>query len=95
MNSRELKREFGHDITFWGGIDTHKVMPMGSPDEVEEEVIRRIKDFAPGGGYVLAAAHNIQADVDPENVCRMYASAKRFGSYPLQGRKKRSYLKQN
>ena len=84
MDSRKLKREFGADITFWGGIDTHRVMPMGLPDEVEEEVIRRIKDFAPGGGYVLAAAHNIQADVNPENVCRMYASAKKFGSYPVK-----------
>ncbi len=84
MDSSLLKREFGADITFWGGIDTQRVMPMGSPDEVEEEVIRRIRDLAPGGGYVLAAAHNIQADVKAENVCRMFESAKKFGSYPIR-----------
>jgi uroporphyrinogen decarboxylase len=83
MQSKMLKQEFGADITFWGGIDTHKVMPTGSPDDVEAEVKRIINDFAPGGGYVLAAAHNIQADVKPENVCRMYESAKKFGSYPI------------
>ena len=53
MDSHKLKREFGADITFWGGIDTHRVMPMGSPDEVEEEVIRRIKDLAPGADMFL------------------------------------------
>lgn len=84
MDTARLKREFGADLTFWGGIDTHRVMPMGSPEDVEEEVKRRIKDLAPGGGYVLTAVHNIQADVKPENVCRMYESAKKFGTYPLR-----------
>jgi len=84
MDSRTLKREFGKDITFWGGIDTQRVMPIGSPDRVEKEVIRRIKDLAPGGGYVLAAAHNIQADVNPENVCRMFESTQKFGGYPIR-----------
>jgi uroporphyrinogen decarboxylase len=84
MESKVLKQEYGADITFRGGIDTHKVMPLGSPDNVEAEVKRIIKDFAPGGGYVLAAAHNIQADVKPENVCRMYESAKKFGGYPIK-----------
>jgi uroporphyrinogen decarboxylase len=84
MESKKLKREFGADNTLWGGIDTQRVLPMGTPDEVEAEVKKRIKDFAPGGGYVFAASHNIQADVKPENVCRMYESAEKFGSYPIR-----------
>lgn len=42
---------------------------------------RRIEDLAPGGGYVLAAVHNIQADVTPENICPMYDAAREFGRY--------------
>jgi len=83
MDTQRLKKEFGAHLTFWGGVDTQKVMPYGTPDEVEEEVKRRIKDLAPGGGYVLTAVHNIQAGVRPENICRMYEAAKKYGVYPI------------
>lgn len=84
MDTKRLKKEFGAHLTFWGGIDTQRIMPDGSPDEVEEEVKRRIEDLAPGGGYVLTAVHNIQAGVKPENICRMYKAAKKYGMYPLK-----------
>jgi len=70
-----LKREWGDRLAFWGGIDTHEVLPYGSVDHVRAEVRRRIADLAPGGGYVLAPVHNIQADVSPQNVCAMYEAA--------------------
>lgn len=57
---------------------------MGSPEDAENEEIRSIKDLAPGGGYVLVPVHNIQADVRPENVCRMFDAAKGFITYPLK-----------
>jgi uroporphyrinogen decarboxylase len=64
-------RQNGGGICFWGGIDTQRVLPRGSPDDVRAEVQRRIRDLAPGGGYVLAAVHNIQEDVPPENIVAM------------------------
>jgi uroporphyrinogen decarboxylase len=67
-----LKREFGRDLVFWGAIDTQHVLPFGSPTEVAAEVRRRIDDLAPGGGYVMASVHNIQADVPAENVVAMW-----------------------
>jgi len=67
-----LKREWGDRLAFWGGIDTHEVLPYGSVGDVRAEVRRRITDLASGGGYVLAPVHNIQADVSPQNVCAMY-----------------------
>jgi uroporphyrinogen decarboxylase len=76
-----LKREFGNHIAFWGAIDTHHMLPFGSPQEVREEVRRRIEELAPGGGYVLASVHNIQAEVPPENICAMFEAAKRYGGY--------------
>jgi len=60
-----LKREFGQHLTFWGAIDTHHVLPFGTPTQVREEVRRRIDDLAPGGGYVLASVHNMTAEVPP------------------------------
>ena len=74
-----LKREFGADLTFWGGIDTQHVLPYGSPADVREEVRRRIEDLADGGGFVLAAVHDIQADVSPENVLAMADAAAELG----------------
>jgi len=62
-------------------IDTQRALPFGSPEGVRAEVRRRIEDLAPGGGYVLAAVHNIQADVTPENICAMYDTAREFGRY--------------
>jgi uroporphyrinogen decarboxylase len=66
-----LKAKFGRDICFWGGIDTGRVLPRGTPDDVRAEVRRRIGDLAPGGGFVLAAVHNVQEDVPPENILAM------------------------
>jgi uroporphyrinogen decarboxylase len=81
MDTRELKAEFGKDITFWGGIDTQRVLPFGKPQDVIDEVKRRIDDLAPGGGFVLAAVHNIQALVPPENIVTMFDTALEYGKY--------------
>jgi uroporphyrinogen decarboxylase len=81
MDTKTLKREFGKDICFWGAIDTQRVLPFGSPADVAAEAKRRIEDLGPGGGYVLCAVHNIQADVTPENICAMYDAAREFGRY--------------
>jgi uroporphyrinogen decarboxylase len=84
MNTRELKSEFGRDIVFWGGgIDTQHVLPFGKPQEVVDEVKRRIDDLAPGGGFVFAAVHNIQAFVPPENIIAAFDTALQYGkSHP-------------
>jgi uroporphyrinogen decarboxylase len=81
MDTARLKREFGRDLVFWGGIDTQQVLPFGSPREVRQEVVRRIADLAPGGGYVVAPVHVIQPDVPPENIVELYDAAWEFGEY--------------
>jgi uroporphyrinogen decarboxylase len=74
-----LKAEFGDRICFWGAIDTQRVLPMGTPDAVRTQVQQRIRDLAPGGGYVLASVHNIQEDVPPENILAMADAALEYG----------------
>ena len=86
MDSSVLGREYGDRLTFWGGIDTQRVLPRGTTAEVRAEVKRRIRDLAPGGGYVLTSVHNIQPDVPLENILAMYDAAKEYGTYPIQPR---------
>ena len=70
MDTPRLKREFGKHLVFWGAIDTQRVLPQGTPEEVRAEVARRVKDLSPG--YIPASVHNIQAEVSPENIVAMF-----------------------
>jgi len=82
MDTAQLKREFGEDITFWGGgCDSQAVLPFGTPQQVAGEVKRRIDDLAPGGGFVFAPIHNVQAGVPVDNVIAMLQTAREVGVY--------------
>lgn len=82
MDSAELKREFGKEMTFWGGgVDTQRVLGTGTPEEVCADTRKRIEDLAPGGGFVFATVHNIQGNVPPENIMAMWETLQEFGVY--------------
>jgi uroporphyrinogen decarboxylase len=82
MDTRRLKQEYGQDIVFWGGgVDTQHILPFGTPQQVRDEVRRRIEDLAPGGGFIFAAVHNIQAGVPPENIVAAFEAALEYGRY--------------
>ncbi len=73
MDPATLKREFGKDITFWGGgCDTQFVLPNETPEKVAEHVKKNIEIFSPGGGFVFQQVHNILANVPVENIISMY-----------------------
>jgi uroporphyrinogen decarboxylase len=77
MDPVELKRQFGDRVVFWGGsLDCQKTLPYGTPADVATEVRRHVEVFAPGGGYVFAPVHNIQAGVPPENIEAMFDAAR-------------------
>lgn len=78
MDPAELKAEFGSEICFQGAIDVQKGM-IGSVADVRREAALRINALAPGGGYVLATANNITADVPLENVLALYQNAAELG----------------
>ncbi|MEI7846084.1 MAG: uroporphyrinogen decarboxylase family protein [Chloroflexota bacterium] len=67
----ELKKRYGDKLTFCGAVDTHRVLPTGTPAEVRDEVRRVQEILAPGGGYMLAPVHTIMDDVPPENILAM------------------------
>jgi uroporphyrinogen decarboxylase len=81
MEPERLKSEYGDIISFHGGIDMQHLLPFGTPDEVRDEVLKRIEALAPGGGYIFAASHNIQADVPVENIVALFNAAREYGSY--------------
>ncbi len=76
MAAKGLKRDFGAQLTFWGGgCDTREVLIHGTPAEVREHVLRNLEIWRPGGGFVFQQVHNILADVPPANVVAMYDAA--------------------
>jgi uroporphyrinogen decarboxylase len=79
MEPKFLKKTFGKDLTFFGGIDLQELMPYGTPQQVKEEVKRRIKILGKGGGYIVAPAHNIQDDTPLENIFALYEAVKEAG----------------
>ena len=73
MDPEVLKREFGRDITFWGGgCNTRSVLNHGTPEEVYRHCRERIEIFSKDGGFVFNQEHNILPDVPPENILAMY-----------------------
>jgi uroporphyrinogen decarboxylase len=79
MGAGELKREFGKDITFWGGgCDTAAILPRGTIQEVKQCVRERMEIFSPGGGFVFNSIHNVTPEVPPENVLAMFEAVSEF-----------------
>lgn len=83
MDLESIKVEYGDRLAFLGGIDISHAM-VGTVEDVRAEAKRRIAQLGPGGGYVLAPANHLQADVPPENVVTLFEAAREFGRYPLQ-----------
>lgn len=77
MDSGMLKREFGSHLTFWGGgVDTQKMLPFGTPDEIRRHVLGQCEILGKDGGFVFNSVHNIQANVPVENVIAMLDALK-------------------
>jgi uroporphyrinogen decarboxylase len=74
-----LKKRFGKNIVFCGGIDSHRILPFGSVGEVRQEVRRVMEILGPGGGYLLGPVHTVMNDVPPENVLAMVDAVEAFG----------------
>jgi uroporphyrinogen decarboxylase len=73
MDAAGLKRDFGRDLSFWGGgCDTRWILAHGTPAEIQSHVCQQVEIWRPGGGYVFQQVHNILADVPPQNIVAMF-----------------------
>ena len=79
MEPERLKQEYGDKLVFWGGgVDTQKTLPFGTPEEVREEVRKRIDIFGAGGGFVFCSIHNVVSNVPVENLLAMFEVIKEY-----------------
>ena len=81
MDLARIKREYGRDLCFQGGIDIQETLPKGTPDDVRREVADRARTLGPGGGYIFGTAHNVLPDVPIENVEALVEAYRTFGQY--------------
>ena len=72
MEPRFLKREYGRDLVFFGGLDIQELLPRGTPQQVKDEVRRLVAILGSGGGYILAPAHNVQDDTPTDNILAVF-----------------------
>lgn len=78
MAAENLRACFGGRISFYGGVDTQRLLPYGSVREVEDEVLRLIRVLGSNGGYVAAASNAVQPDVPNENILALYRTAREY-----------------
>lgn len=74
-----IKRRFGQRLAFYSNLCNQTILPHGTPEQVRQDVLRKIRALAPGGGYVASGGHNIQADVKPENILALFDTAYESG----------------
>ena len=82
MDSERVKKAYGDKIVLHGAIDIQHALP-GTPEGLRREVEKRIRDLAPGGGYVLAPSNDVIPDVPGKNIVLLYQWAHELGRYPI------------
>ena len=76
-----LKKEFGDRLAFHGSISIQRTMPYGTRDAIRREVKDRVEALAPGGGFILCTAHNIQADTPVANLLTLLEAYAELSGY--------------
>lgn len=77
----ELKARFGQSLSFWGAIDQQRLLPFGTPAQIQASVRENIRTLGAGGGYMVSPAHIIQEDTPLENVEAMIEAVWKYGPY--------------
>jgi uroporphyrinogen decarboxylase len=77
MDSAELKREFGRELVFHGGIDMQQAL-VGTREQTVAETLKRLRDYAPGGGYICSPSNHFTSDVPVENFFALYETARDY-----------------
>ena len=78
---QDMKDNFGDKFAFWGAIDQQDLLPNGTDEELENEIIEKISILGKGGGYMIAPAHILQNDVSPERVLKFIELCEKYGKY--------------
>ncbi|MCX6030352.1 MAG: hypothetical protein NT169_13785 [Chloroflexi bacterium] len=78
MDPRRLKREFGRDLCFHGGIDVQNILVRGTAADVRRHLDELVETLGQGGGFILAPSHNIHGDAPWENILTIFDHAAKW-----------------
>jgi uroporphyrinogen decarboxylase len=81
---REIKKRYGKKLALIGNVDISRLLPYGSPWEVDQNVRGLIRDVGGDGGYILTTCNGIMEDVPVENAITMHLACEKYGHYPIQ-----------
>ncbi|MHB1252885.1 MAG: uroporphyrinogen decarboxylase family protein [Candidatus Humimicrobiaceae bacterium] len=84
MDPYYLKKRYGKNLSLWGTVDIQETLPFGTTQDVKNEVKERIKNLAPGGGFIISPTHHVQIDTPLENFFTFWESIEKFGKYPIR-----------
>jgi len=68
MDPLLLKKEYGKDLSFWGGLGYQKAVTFFKPEQLRAEIIRLAEGMSHGGGYILAPAKSLNVSVSTDNL---------------------------
>lgn len=83
MDINEVKAKYGDQIALWGNIDLDYTLTRGTPEEVEAEVKQRIREVAPGGGYIISCSNSLTDYCKIENIVSMVKTIEKYRDYPI------------
>lgn len=72
MSLENLKKRFGKNICFHGGIDSQKFLPFATPREITDYVKKAKRLFDADGGIILGPSHYLTPDIPIDNIIAMY-----------------------
>lgn len=81
MDPYYLKKRYGSNLSFWGTIDIQETLPFGTEEDVKNEVKERIKEMAPGGGFIISPTHHVQIDTSIRNFMAFIGASEEYGRY--------------
>ena len=82
MDPRSIKKHFGRELCFQGGVSIQNVLPRSTREEVRGHVTGVLQAMKPGGGYIAGTSHNIQADVPVTAILALFQAYRDIGRYP-------------
>lgn len=84
MDIVHVKREYGRHLCLIGNIDLGGCLTRGTPEEVEAQVRQRIRELAPGGGYMVGSSNSVTSYVPLANFRAMVEATRKWGTYPIR-----------
>jgi uroporphyrinogen decarboxylase len=68
MDISFLKKEYGKDIVFFGGLGAQSTLPLGTPKQVIDESKKTLKILGENGGYIIGPAGSISTETPMDNI---------------------------